>query len=849
MDERKRSYDKVKKILIYMASFLIPIIVFMIIAAESKIYPFGEYNFLDDDSLYQYIPLLKGLKRKILSGEGFDYTWNLGLGTNYAPMYAYYLSSLLNWLFVFVPMKYITDIYTYIICFKIGLCGLSFAYYLVHKFKENSIFAICMSVCYALSSYVVWFCSEIMWLDCLILFPILIISIEKMFKEKKTTQYYIVLTLTIISNYYIAMIICMFLIIYFIVMVISEEVINEEYSIFKSYILRFKDFILYSLLAGATSAAVILPAILGLSATQSGDISFPQNIRLYSSFSEMAVRMLVCTSKYIRVNRPNLFCSVIILILVPIYLLDKSYNKRKKIGFIIITIVMMLSFEVNIFDYIWSGFHFTNGLFARNSFIYIFFVLSCSYEVLINIRNIKDKNFLFNSIGASIFILLLWKITVNEYREKIFILSLFFIIIYIGLMVAVRSLKKGSVIIKVIMLIIISYEMYMNAGEAIGSSISRTIIYEDEENTVNSLKIIEKDADELFVRVEKTGRIGYDDGEMQGYQSASMYSSTAYADMIDFYETVGMQMYINNYIYDGFTPIVNSLLGIDYFIDSSNSFGDNCIYNLEKVEMNNDKSRVYRNDLSLPVVFPINADIDKNVWIEEKNPFVNLNNIYINATSDTKAIYEELEELEKNENSSEYVKTFKVNKTGYVFFKSKMWPYNIEVKVLRNDNEIIVNNYHYSLSSYICYVGDLKEGDIVKVKTLDEDTKYKNNDIYIYTYNADKLYDFYKALYNDSFKISEVKSGYIKGKIETDKDTELFTSIPYDKGWTVYVDGKKVKVGKNFSALIKFEVCKGNHIVEMKYTSPGRISGMIITVVGVLGFILTIFIRKTKITT
>ena len=66
---RKKVSDSLKKTIIYFLSFIIPVVVFILIAYESKIYPFGDFDFLNYDSLYQYVPMLKGLKRKLLNGE------------------------------------------------------------------------------------------------------------------------------------------------------------------------------------------------------------------------------------------------------------------------------------------------------------------------------------------------------------------------------------------------------------------------------------------------------------------------------------------------------------------------------------------------------------------------------------------------------------------------------------------------------------------------------------------------------------------------------------------------------------------------------------------------------------
>ena len=93
--------------------------------------------------------------------------------------------------------------------------------------------------------------------------------------------------------------------------------------------------------------------------------------------------------------------------------------------------------------------------------------------------------------------------------------------------------------------------------------------------------------------------------------------------------------------------------------------------------------------------------------------------------------------------------------------------------------------------------------------------------------------------------ITYKKDNYIKGKINVTKDkTTLFTSIPYDDGWRVFVDGKKVKYDKLLTAFIGVDLTEGEHIIEFKYIPKGFIIGSIISFISLFGTILYIFKQK-----
>ena len=168
----------------------------------------------------------------------------------------------------------------------------------------------------------------------------------------------------------------------------SEKEKNWQY--FKS---RIIDFAVFSLLAGMFAAVLIIPEYFTLNASASGAISFPDTISRYFSIYEITSRGLISqeistTTAY----DPNIYSSIIVYLFLPLYLILPSKKSKEKVGKVLLAVFFLISFNFNILNYIWHGFHFPNSLPARQSFIFIFLLLTMSYEVLINLESFKNKH-------------------------------------------------------------------------------------------------------------------------------------------------------------------------------------------------------------------------------------------------------------------------------------------------------------------------------------------------------------------------------------------------------------------------------------------------------------------------
>ena len=86
----------------------------------------------------------------------------------------------------------------------------------------------------------------------------------------------------------------------------------------------------------------------------------------------------------------------------------------------------------------------------------------------------------------------------------------------------------------------------------------------------------------------------------------------------------------------------------------------------------------------------------------------------------------------------------------------------------------------------------------------------------------------------------------VSGTVNTEKDQFLVLSIPYQNGWTAYVDGEKVPIQKANYMYMGLDLKAGKHEVELKYEMPGIRISVMITVVFSGIFIVVLLIRRRR---
>ena len=828
--------DKVKFRIGYAISFLIPVIILVALFIGREVYPFGEDINLRSDCYHQYAPFHKELYRKLGEGGSLLYSWNIGMGVNFTALYSYYLASPLNLLVgLIAPNANILVTIDIFIILKTGLCGLTCGYYLHKRFGGKNLSFAAIAVFYALSSYMAAFSWNIMWLDCLVLLPLIVLGMDRLISENKYFLYTIALGLSIFSNYYISIMICIFLVFYFLVRLLATSPIEDCH---KFVVPRFWSFIKGSLIAGGIGACMILPEIAALSYTVSGEFKFPEEWQNYFSIIEMASRSLMNVEVSIfNAHEPNLYCTVAIFMFLPMYFLCKNINVKEKYAMGFLLGLFLISFNTNIPNYLFHGMHFPNSLPARESFIYIFLLVTVVYQVVINISSFTKKQITGSFFGGLGLMLLIEELYVTEetYPFEIVYTSMIFLVLYYIVSMCLRNDKINKTFITYVLFIVCIAEATTNSDHDKSYSTTSYKAYLEDNNAVESL--VAGIDDNSFYRVEKLERRTKNDAAWHDYPGVSIFSSTANGNFTEFLGRLGFERSTNAYSYYGYTPFTSSLLSVKYVLSDSLIEEP---YLMSLYSYDKEASRyLYKMDYVLPLGFMIPSDFTSNWVCEGNNPFA-VQNSFVTSATGYKDMYTQVYAecmgsytmIEPTEDCDLYIYV-----TNYID--------NISWDIENADGTYGDYGYAWDLSHrQIVHIGNVTAGSKIKVYSSE---RVASLQLYAYAFHKDVFDVTFDTLAAQGLEISKFEDTYIKGKITAKEDGLMYTSIIYDRGWKAYVDGKEVEISSINEALLAVPVPAGTHTIELKYCPENLVLGATITIIsiGILTFLI-IWDRKKK---
>lgn len=800
-------------------AFFVPVLVMICIFVQRGIFPFGERCFLRTDMYHQYAPFFSEFQYKLRTGGSLLYSWDVGMGVNFAALYAYYLASPLNWLILLCPKKFIIEFMTIMIVLKIGLSGLSFAWYL-KKHSQNCILGVgFFGIFYALSGYMAAYSWNIMWLDCILLFPLIVYGLERLVKEQKGMLYCVTLGLSILSNYYISIMTCLFLVLYFIALLIMEKP-----GPVRKYVDSCVRFGIYSLLSGGLAAGILLPEIYALQSTASGDFDFPKAWSSYFPIFDMIARHIGNVETEIGLDHwPNIYCGVAVFLFFLVYLACKKIAVKEKAVYCGLLLIFFASFSINALNFIWHGFHYPNSLPCRQSFIYIFLMLFICFRAYMYLDETPKKHIAIAFWGSACFVLLAEKLVTQEHFHFIvYYVAIIFLAAYAGLMYLYKDGKRT--VCGFLALTLVAIEASINMSVTSVTTTSRESYTSDNEE-VRILKDSLQPASD-FYRVEKKTRKTKNDGAWMNFPSVSLFSSTANADLSKFFKKLGCESSTNAYSITGSTPFVDSIFSVKYALYSE------AVSNTELMMYLREScgTYLYENLYTLPLGFVLSSDIEENWQYEMDNPAEVQNDLCLVSGAD-----EVLVDAGGTVNKNTF--TFTPDETGeyYVFVMNK------KVKTVKAELPTGQKSFSNVDRGYLLELGTLDPGTEVKL-TADEAGEQLN--AIAYRFSEDAMIQVYDRLNQSPMHLTSWKDTKLSGTVSAAKAGMLFTSIPFDKGWTVKVDGEKVETRKAFGAFLAIDVSAGDHVIDFSYFPDGLKTGGLISGGSIVILILLWFLRR-----
>lgn len=803
----------------YFLSFIIPIIIilfnFVILSIQYKNHNvFSANEILVADLKSQYVSLFNYLKNIFHGNASLFYSFNSGLGGNMLGTFAYYLSSPLNLLLVFSTTKSIPLFMFIIILIKIGLSGLFMNIYLNHK-KNNSFYSIIFSSFYALMAYNMSYYFNLMWLDCIYLTPLILYGIDNIIEKNNGKLYIISLSLSIIFNFYIAYMVCIFSVIYF----IYELILNSNRK--KTHI---KYFIIYSIISVMISSIIVIPTIMNMQ----NILRAPIENSIFVKKDSFANFLVSLTKLYILpqtpaniLNKysPNVYFGLLPLLYCITFFYGKSSNKEKYLSIGII-IIFFLSFSFDCLNLFWHGLTYPNGYAYRFSFLFSLFMLAISYKSICNQDRIKISKLL-------VYIFILFFIGIVQLNDgsniSFSIINIILTIIFIVIYYLVTF--KNKILYKILLSIIVFIELTIHVNNSFLTPAK--LKYEPDYNYyINKICKISNKDEYRFDSPLIFGALESFTCDDKRITSANTLNNKK---VYNFFYKSGFNVTYSTITNNNNTPVIYSLLGVKNYIN---------------VEKNNNIKKInyyYKKDYKETFYLHQNDDV-----------------LPIGYTINNK--YKLLYKINKKSNPFEYQNTLLKSMSG--LNKNVLIPYKIKKIDDENYNAYINNNsdiyvyIDYEIPENDIYFGDVTINDetiididssnigVFKLKNEYKDSYINirltvpNSKIYLYYFNEDIFKEHINILNNNKLKIKEIKKNYLKGNIELKKDEILFLSIPYEKGWNIYVDGKKVEYFQIFDTFLGLKVSKGKHVITMRYYSSGIKLGIIMSILGIIIYII-----------
>lgn len=831
---------------LYLFSFLVPALIMLVIFVIQQIYPFGERSFLHIDMYHQYFPFLVEFYHKLKNGESLFYSWNTGIGSNFLALYVYYLASPSNWLCVLIPEKFLMEFLSYMVVIKIGLCGLTFTYYIRKHFHSDSWAILCFSLFYALSGFMAAYNWDVMWLDVIVLAPVILLGVEQLVNEGKCYLYCITLGLSILSNYYLSIMLCIFLALYFAVLLIARDPAGEQDSaplafpglgrirnFYAKAVIRFS---VFSLLAGGMAAVLLLPELAALRFTEFSDINFPNKLKTYFPVVDMLARHCFNVAVETGLDHwPNIYCGVLVFVLLPLYVLQKKIPLRQKGSKLLLLAFMLVSFSTNVLNFIWHGLNYPDSLPARQSFLYILLLLTVCYEAFLHIREYTAQT--TGTVFACVlfFLLLCEKIATDDaFADACFLVTGLFLLIYGGLVWYYRNYmeKFGSVprIMCICAILVTVAESGVNTYLTSVPTVSRTTYLSNHDSyQILTDRTVTRENNDFF-RFEKFARRTQNDAMLIGFQGGSYFSSTLNSLVSDFYEKYGMRASRVNYCFEGATPVTAALLSTRYMLYTLDRGYDN-LFELADQEEN---VYLYENNYALPLGYMITSenasfndaeDVEENIHEEDTddkslNPLLRQNKL-VHRLGISGDVFLKTDVISYGSEADLFVE----EDAHYYAYTP-----NTKIDTIKMNYEEESKSFSQIKKKYILDLGYHEAGDMLSLKSENGE----NLNLTAYRVDESVLARFVSHLNRQTLTVDSYDETSLDGHIDVTAAGQLVLSVPYDPGWTLYVDGVRTDMDLFEDTFIGTHLDEGSHTIALRYFPKGFLPGTIVSIVCIL---------------
>ncbi|WP_249274454.1 YfhO family protein [Candidatus Enterococcus clewellii] len=839
MKKKRWSWLKENRLFFFL-SIVIPLIIMAIAYYSIGVYWGSDKTILASDSYSQIANFYAGFNDMLHGKQSIFYSWYGSLGLNYWALMAYYLNGIFTFIVYFFDNSMIPDAVYLIILLKFGAMGGSFGVMSQQLFRIPKWAMLGFSTFYAISGFALIATPMVMWLDALIYLPLVILGIHRLLEQGKAKLLFFSYLLLFISNFYMAFMVGVFSFLYAVGLVILKpEYLKKGFPLY----------LFTSLCAGGASMVTILPTILDLINNGEGLTGVTSFFTPDTGAWDLIVKSMVGvydTTGY--ESAPFIYFGLFALPFLFFYFRTAEIALKRKLvsgGMFLLLIASVYIYPLNLF---WHGFHAPNMFLFRFSFLITFFALFVSARAMehLTVQTMEQV------INGGILWVALFSAAVFFSNKKRYdfvsrtslILTIIFIGMYLGLLFFYtrENRKPRKKLFVFLFLALFSVEGVVQANSLLQGIVkdwgyaSRSL-YEEGFSDIRTLVTAAEEDNTEFQRMELFDFSSRNQSFKYGYSGIQMFSSIRNRRSSQYLNQLGFRSRGSNLTisYKHNTVVMDALFGVAHNITKHEplKYG----FSLKQTE---NAYQLYENEYSLPLGILTDDNIfsdevsqsqeallqqlsgeDETLFYLTEPKIVDADQITI-IEEDQNVIYSEKAVGETRRitysvdvpaNSQAYLMLY--GDSQYLMKGAKV---RFTIDGVQRSGDLIKDGQYYNLGYYS------------EAKTVEVELEFFGNsqttlrkpmalilDTEAFSYAVEKAKENGADL--------TVDGRVVEGTVLAEKDQVLFTSIPYDNGWEVYVDGEKQKINALQDSFLTVAIPEGEHKVKFVYLPQGIKAG------------------------
>ncbi len=842
-------------------------VLFVIACLISEISPNGRRIFLSGDGLVQLAELGRMYAGRLLEGKNLQYSFEVGLGMPTSAIYAYYTLSPFTLLYRIIPD---VDTASYCVVMLKQMTAAFFMSVLLQKWlTTDGMTAAFFSTAYALCGFFANFFTVFIFLDVMYLCPILLLAMLYFFQTGKIWKMVLAYAASFIIQFYSAYIMSVFSVTMFIVLAVFCY--GKDGKRWGRGVLQYGGAVT---LAALLSAPVTLPAAMELLTIRGNDIE--EHVQMVFSLRGFILGLYPGMGQGTQNTIPMSYAGLPVLLLAIGYFVGRREEKQSKMVMLIPLVFLLICSVWRPAYILIHAFDQPNGYAFRYAWAVSFWMILIAAKEIGYLRQDKKVSGLryliatICGVAYMIIHLLLSPLTENvgmteRMNSGILILGACLIYAFLAGIVKKEALRLAAGGLLLCTELIVNLRQGRGTIEGILNERSFYDLWQEQaETALDYIQEMEQAAPSAFYRIRYYNSITDNISMLYGFHGLGYFNSienTALRELLKNYGYATSQSIVFDY---GSTRLMQMLFSQKYSVECGYFEGEHPEY-----------YTVYANEFVLPLGFTV-SDEFADFQTTESDPFLAQNALISAMTGEKTDIYSAPEEsirlkadgvnLDIQEAGTRVSKEVPGAAGNACYMVPNMGTDRVYGYMSRWGASMITHELIPLLYSDLDIGGQLHRSMVVMPHIIPmacgEDGLYRlylqmpagGPDVFDYESisfageNTDQMQRAYEMLQPGGWNLSSFSEDQIVGTVcAKEGQSLLFTSIPYDPGWEVFVDGEKVSAEPVWDdVFLAVSLTPGEHEVRMNYSGNWNRYGIGIGIIGGMIFVIAIFTEMRR---